>query len=268
MQVEQLFTASRLRNFNYLVYDPGGQLVVAIDPFDATQISDRLQALGLTLTHIINTHEHHDHVAGNQDLLEGFPSVQVCVHPRALAKVPGATRVLSDGDTSLKSADGTVRLRVLDTPGHTFAHISLVLEQGGQPRALFSGDTLFNAGVGNCYRGGDPEVLFETVQELTAELGDDVLLYPGHDYLQNNLQFTLAYEKSNAAARDLLAQIEKDYQPGSRVHSLGQERAINTFLRLESPDLQARLLQEFAREHPGRSSRDFFLKLRQLRDNW
>ena len=54
----------------------------------------------------------------------------------------------------------------------------------------FSGDTLFNAGAGNCHNGGHPEELYETFSRQLDALGEDTLVYPGHDYLSNNLAFT------------------------------------------------------------------------------
>ena len=66
-------------------------------------------------------------------------------------------------------------------------HICL-LAHTDQP-ALFSGDTLFNAGAGNCHNGGHPDELYETFDQQLSKLRDDTLVYPGHDYLVNNLRF-------------------------------------------------------------------------------
>ena len=91
----------------------------------------------------------------------------------------------------------------------TLAHLCLLLEGPGGPKGIFSGDTLFNAGVGNCHNGGDPEVLFETVSKQLKDLPGDVLLYPGHEYLENNLGFTLDREPSNGDAKTLLDEVQK-----------------------------------------------------------
>src|SRR3546814_6653314 len=82
----------------------------------------------------------------------------------------------------------TVELESLDTPGHTMSHVCL-LSRGDQP-ALFCGDTLFNAGAGNCHNGGHPSELYQTFAGQLAKLPDDTLIYPGHDYIGNNLRFT------------------------------------------------------------------------------
>ncbi|UUZ74108.1 hypothetical protein LP415_11560 [Polaromonas sp. P1(28)-8] len=113
--------------------------------------------------------------------------------------------------------------------------------------ALFSGDTLFNAGAGNVHNGGDVNALYATFAEQLARLPDNTLVYPGHDYIENNLKFTLAREPDNAAAKALLPSVT-DHEPAkSAVTTLAQEKLINTFLRLNSPSLIAKLRESFPR---------------------
>ena len=100
----------------------------------------------------------------------------------------------------------SVELECLDTPGHTMSHICL-LSHTDQP-ALFSGDTLFNAGAGNCHNGGHPSELYETFSKQLDKLTDETLLYPGHDYLINNLKFTLDREPDNTIAASMIANCE------------------------------------------------------------
>jgi hydroxyacylglutathione hydrolase len=89
---------------------------------------------------------------------------------------------LSAGD--IIKVGKTAELEALDTPGHTMCHICL-RSHTEQP-ALFSGDTMFNAGVGNCHNGGDPATLYQTFAQQLHGLPDNTLVYPGHDYLENN----------------------------------------------------------------------------------
>ena len=134
--------------------------------------------------------------------------------------------------------------------------------------ALFSGDTLFNAGAGNCHNGGDPGALYETFAQQLDSLPDDTLLYPGHDYIENNLKFTLAREPDNAAAKALLPQVAGHDPQRSIVTTLKQEKQFNTFFRLTSPSVIAKLREAFPDlpERPDR--RTVFLKLRELRNSW
>ena len=80
----------------------------------------------------------------------------------------------------------TIELTVLETPGHTMHSICLHDKKG---HAIYTGDTLFNCGCGNCHNGGDPEVMFNTFETQLQHLPDETHIYPGHDYIRNNLAF-------------------------------------------------------------------------------
>ncbi len=160
----------------------------------------------------------------------------------------------------------TVELECLDTPGHTMCHICL-RSHGDEP-ALFSGDTLFNAGAGNCHNGGNPEDLYATFVEQLARLPATTRVYPGHDYIENNLRFTLAREPDNAAAAKLLPEVSGQDPATSRVTTLDEEKRINTFLRLTSPSVIAALRQEFPDLPEQPDPKTVFVKLRQLRNKW
>ena len=159
-----------------------------------------------------------------------------------------------------------VELETLDTPGHTMSHVCL-LSRTDTP-ALFCGDTLFNAGAGNCHGGGHPAELYETFAGQLAGLPDETLIYPGHDYIENNLQFTLDREPDNERAAALLAEIEPQDPDAAMVSTLALEKEINTFFRLHSPSVIARLREAFPDlpDEPG--PRAVFLKLRELRNSW
>jgi hydroxyacylglutathione hydrolase len=127
---------------------------------------------------------------------------------------------------------------------------------------------LFNAGAGNCHNGGHPEDLFETFARQLEVLGDDTLLYPGHEYLLNNLAFTLDREPDNRAAAELLEKCKNQDPAHALQTTLGQEKEINTFFRLQSPTVIAKLAEKFPEigDHPN--PRTVFLKLRELRNSW
>ncbi|MCB1174018.1 MAG: hydroxyacylglutathione hydrolase [Leptospiraceae bacterium] len=264
--VRQLYTQSPLRNFCYVAIDSGTGDCLVIDPYDAGPLITLLESEGLHLRGILNTHEHHDHTCGNAGLLE-YKKVPVYAHPAAAHLVPGCQTTLADQQ---KVQLGDASLKVLHTPGHTMAHLSLLLQENGVARAVFSGDTLFNAGVGNCYNGGDPQVLYTSIQQCYQVLDDAVLLYPGHDYLQNNLEFCAEYEPSNTQIRAWLQGLRQNpagYLEGAKVTTLGQERQLNAFLRLQEPGLRADLGQRFTDARLD-SPQSLFLFLRQLRNQW
>jgi len=159
----------------------------------------------------------------------------------------------------------TVELECLDTPGHTLSHICL-LSHTEQP-ALFSGDTLFNAGAGNCH-SGKVELLYESFSAQLARLPDTTRLFPGHEYLTRNLEFTLDREPDNSAAQALLAEAKSRNGGEAPVTTLGQEKQVNTFFRLSSPTVIARLRAAFPQIGEQPDARTVFLKLRELRNSW
>ena len=137
----------------------------------------------------------------------------------------------------------TVELLALDTPGHTMSHICL-LSQTDEP-GLFSGDTLFNAGAGNCHNGGHPKELYETFASQLSKLADTTKIYPGHDYISNNLEFTLDREPDNSSAKSLLDEIKDQNPDEALVSTIALEKEINTFFRLQNPTVIAMLQAEF-----------------------
>jgi len=134
--------------------------------------------------------------------------------------------------------------------------------------ALFCGDTLFNAGAGNCHHGGHPAELYQTFVDQLARLDERTLVYPGHDYIANNLRFTLDREPDNAAARELFSRTEHQDPAHAMVSTLALEKEINTFFRLRSPTVIARLREAFPELDESPDPKTVFLKLRELRNSW
>jgi hydroxyacylglutathione hydrolase len=162
---------------------------------------------------------------------------------------------------------GRVELESLDTPGHTMSHVCL-LSHTDQP-ALICGDTMFNAGAGNCHNGGHPAELYHTFTGQIAKLPDDTQIYPGHDYLTNNLEFTLSREPNNTAAKAMLDKLQDTHDPdNATITTLGQEKEINTFFRLHNPEIIETLRGEFPELSPDPEPMEIFLKLRELRNSW
>ena len=218
---------------------------------------------GWQITQVLNTHEHHDHTGGN-DAVIAATGAKLLAHHRSGAKIKGVDRGLQAGD--LIKVGRSVELECLDTPGHTMCHICL-RSHTEQP-ALFSGDTLFNAGAGNCHNGGDPAALYATFVEQLAKLPGNTQVYPGHDYIENNLKFTLAREPDNAAAQELLPQVSGHDPARGMVTTLAQEKEFNAFFRLASPSLIATLRKSFPELPEQPDAKTVFVKLRELRNKW
>jgi hydroxyacylglutathione hydrolase len=263
MIVEQIWTGNAYRNFNYLIACPETGDALAIDPLDYEKCLAVAKEHGWTITQILNTHEHGDHIGGNKGVVAATGAV-IIAHENAGARIPNMSRGVGAGDVI--SVGKTVDLECLDTPGHTMSHICL-LSKTDQP-ALFSGDTLFNAGAGNCHNGGHPNDLYDTFQDQLEKLDDITQIYPGHDYLINNLEFTLDREPDNATAKQLLAKVKNQDPNDALVTTLSQEREVNTFFRLDSPSVIARLQEQFPEIGSQPDARTVFLKLRELRNSW
>jgi hydroxyacylglutathione hydrolase len=263
MIVRQVWTGNAYRNFNYLIACAETGEALAIDPLDHEKCFAAAKREGWEITQILNTHEHRDHTGGNVPLAQKT-GAKVLAHKNARDKIPEMARGLSAGD--LIKVGTTVELEALDTPGHTMSHVCL-LSRTDQP-ALFSGDTLFNAGAGNCHNGGHPAELYKTFSEQLARLPGNTLIYPGHDYIENNLRFTLSREPDNRRAQEMLDRL-KGQDPGrAYVSTLDVEREINTFFRLTSPTVIARLREAFPELPENPDPRTVFLKLRELRNKW
>ncbi|HEB27769.1 MAG TPA: hydroxyacylglutathione hydrolase [Porticoccus sp.] len=263
MIVEQIWTANAYRNFNYLIGCPETGEALAIDPLDHQKCLTIAKHHGWTITQILNTHEHGDHTGGNQVMIAAT-GAKLLAHHNAKNSIPGIDIGLSAGDVI--KVGRTVELLALDTPGHTMSHICL-LSQTDEP-ALFCGDTLFNAGAGNCHNGGHPEELFSTFATQLTKLDDNTRIYPGHDYMGNNLQFTLAREPGNSRAQALLKEVSGQNPDKALVSTLALEKDINTFFRLHNPSIIAKLREDFPDLPEQPDPKTVFLKLRELRNRW
>lgn len=230
IRFERFYAQNNLRNFSYLIFDDATGNAWVIDPYEAAPFIKYIRKEGLSLKGILNTHGHFDHVRGNDELVRTFNA-----------------QVKDLGPAGNLVLDGTSSLEVISTPGHTLDHKVFVWRCAGEAPVLYSGDTLFNAGVGNCKNGGDVDLLFDTTKILTSLLPLDTVLQPGHDYLKRNLEFALSVDPDNSVVKERLRLVDED--PLKRPPlTLKEEMETNPFLRTEDKNI--------------------FIKLRSLRDNW
>ena len=126
----------------YLVADePGGHAVMIDAGGPVAPLLDYLRRGQLTLTHVLLTHRHHDHISEVESVLEAHPSTPVLIHELERASVPAATGTMAPG-TTIES--GALTIEPIHTPGHTAGMLSFLL--GGTD--VFTGDTLFKGSVG------------------------------------------------------------------------------------------------------------------------
>ncbi len=262
MIIEQIWTGNNGRNFFYMVACEETGEAAAIDPIDPARCLALAKERGWEITQLINTHEHGDHIGGNEQVVAAT-GARVLAPANSSGRIPKFDAELSEGDRV--KIGKTAELEVLFTPGHTPIHISL-LGHTDRPH-LFCGDTMFNAGVGNC-NSGDPETLYATFATKIAPMSDDTLIYPGHEYLANNLGFTLDREPDNAKAKELQAPTAAQDPDHALITDLGLERQINTFLRLDSASVIERLRAKFDDLPANPDAKTVFVRLRSLRNSW
>ena len=262
MIIEKIWTGNAYRNFNYLIVCPDTGETLAIDPLDHQQCLNIANENNWKITQILNTHDHWDHIGGNKAIVNAT-SAKIIAHANAKDQIPNMDRGVTHGE--IIKVGKSIELECLDTPGHTMSHVCL-LSHTDTP-ALFSGDTLFNAGAGNCHNGGDPQELYKTFADQLDRLPLHTEIFPGHDYLINNLAFTLDREPENKFAEKLLI-AHKGKDPTTIVTTIGEEKNINAFFRLQNPGIIEKLRESFKDLDLHPSPETVFLKLRELRNHW
>jgi hydroxyacylglutathione hydrolase len=264
MIVKQLYADNSLRNFHYIIACPKTREALVIDPLDVDRCLDDAKKENFKITQILNTHDHWDHIGGNDEMQEKTGAI-ILSHSGAMGNIPNVSRGLNAGD--IVTVGSQVSLKVLDTPGHTDSHICLLSESPNN-QSLFCGDTLFNAGVGHCKLGGNPDKLYETFSSQLSHLDDHIKIYPGHDYMINNLQFTLDREPNNEDAKAYLQRLEQQNPHFAYISTMKDERKINSFLRLNSKTIKSQLRKVIPDFPLLPSEKDIFIALRELRNNW
>ena len=175
----------------YIVGDPETKEVIVIDPGDdADRLAESLAEKQLTVTAIVATHAHFDHIVAAERLrvLTGAPFYLHAEDKPLLAWMQESGRMFlgmelpppPEVDTEAREGDrlqaGSVGLEVVHTPGHSPGSISLIADD-----AVFSGDTLFAGSIGRTdLPGGDTQALLDAVKDKLFRLDGDLAVYPGH----------------------------------------------------------------------------------------
>jgi len=217
------FARTRYRQDNYLYLLVEGEDAALVDPGDPEVALALAASHRVTPRWIIHTHGHADHTGGSETL-------RARLGARVLGHGADAGWFAPDEDLAGRGGLrlGGLSLRVHHAPGHTPG--SLLLAWQGR---LFTGDTLFWGGCGNCRHGGDPRRLAGSLVGVVGRLDGSLEIHPGHDYAEANLPFAIELDPASAAARDRLAVVRAARRAGEEPppSTLAEEREINPFLR-------------------------------------
>ncbi len=167
-----------MENFVYLLSDNATKRAAIVDPaWDVPQMIQLAKNKGVTITDILLTHSHHDHINGINEVLNEYDAQLHLLKPEAEFWGNDISKPsLHHGGDSIQLGD--TEIAILHTPGHTPG--SACYQVGKQ---LITGDTMFVYGCGRCdLAGGNPEIMYNTLQDMAKQLPDDTIICPGHNY--------------------------------------------------------------------------------------
>lgn len=257
MSLELLTVPCLEDNYAFLLHNSQSGETLLVDVPDAPPIKAALDAQGWTLTDILLTHHHWDHVDGLDPLLAMLPAKPRIIGAKADAhRLPALDAGVAEGDTLTICGAAA---QVLDVSGHTFNHIAVYIEAAG---VVFTADSLMALGCGRLFEG-TPAQMWDSMQKLRA-LPPETRVCSGHEYTETNARFALTIEPDN---RDLISRIDEITKARAKglptvPSTLAQEMATNPFLRADAPALSA------AQNLQNHSSADVFAHIRKKRDNF
>ena len=222
---------------NYIWMVEEQKKVIVVDPGEATDVLDYLEANNLEEVVILLTHKHEDHVGGVKEIITQYPET-VVYGPKEAEQFVNS--IVKDGDTFELYGQ---TFKVFETAGHTEGHISYLMGD-----ALFCGDALFSGGCGRVFTG-DYQAQYDALQKF-KQLDNQVKVYAGHEYTQTNLKFAQTIEPRNEVIGEALEEVNELLDKGEPTlpSTIGKEKEINLFMRAET-------LEEF-------------IKLREARDDF
>jgi hydroxyacylglutathione hydrolase len=242
-------------NYVYLLHEPETGATAAVDPAEAEPVLEALDEKGWTLTHILNTHPHWDHVGGNL-VLKQRTGCRVFGAAQDWDSIPGLDVGVTEGDAVEL---GRTQALVLAVPGHTQGHLAYWFRD---EQALFCGDTLFAMGCGRLL-GGTAEQMWRSLDRIRG-LSAATRIYCAHEYTQANGRFALTVEPGNPALVERMRRVDERRREGRPTvpSTLEEERATNPFLRPESVEIQRTLGLE------GAEPLRVFAETRRRKDTW
>lgn len=221
-------------NYIFLLHEPDSGTTAVVDPAEAAPVSAALKQRGWRLTHILNTHHHHDHTGGNL-ALKAESGCTIIGAADDAARIPGLDHGVRDGDVVRL---GGAEAQVLEVPGHTSGHVAYWF---AADQAVFCGDTLFSLGCGRMFEG-TPAGFWHSLSRLRA-LPPETRVFCAHEYTESNLRFAESVDPGNPALTTFGERVRRLRAAGEATvpSRLADECAANPFLRADDPALVAHL---------------------------
>lgn len=191
--IVEKYPLGMVRTNCYVVYNNDSKEALIVDPADnGAYIKSKLEEKGLNIQAVLLTHGHFDHIMAAEYLRDAY-QIPIMAHELEKEVLEYANKNLSDSmggksfvlkaDKFLKDGDilellGT-KIKVVYTPGHTIGGVCYFFDK---ENFLLSGDTLFENSVGRTdFPTGSMSTLIHSIKEKLSILGDDVVVYPGHE---------------------------------------------------------------------------------------
>lgn len=220
-------------NYGVLMHDSATGATAAIDAPEAGPILSALDERGWTLSHLLITHHHADHIQGGPELRARFQGLKVVGPAKEAGRIGFLDMPVEEGD---KVRVGALVGEVIETPGHTLGQVNYYFPD---ENVVFSGDTLFSLGCGRAFEA-PASVLWASLLKLAA-LPGETRVYCGHEYTAANARFALTIEPDNPvlkARAEEVARLSALKRP-TLPTTIAAERAANPFLRAAEPSVQA-----------------------------
>jgi hydroxyacylglutathione hydrolase len=242
-------------NYAFLAHDPATGATLAVDVPEAGPISAELNARGWTLSHVLLTHHHADHVQGLADLLAAHPAQVIGAAADAHRLPPLDVQVAPGDSIDIGGQTG----QVIDVSGHTVGHIAVHFPDSA---LVFTADSLMALGCGRLFEG-TPAQMWESLSRLAA-LPAETVVCSGHEYTQSNAKFALSIDPDNPALISRSDAIDAARAAGQPTvpSTLALELATNPFLRPSDPAIRARLSLETA------TNAEVFAEIRARKDRF
>ncbi|MEM7696440.1 MAG: hydroxyacylglutathione hydrolase [Pseudomonadota bacterium] len=239
---------------NYAVLVHAGDETVLVDAPEEGPIAAALAKTGWTLTTVLITHHHPDHV----DALPAVRGTAKVVGPAGEAdRIKGLDETVGDG---AHFTLGPLDVQVIETPGHTSGPASYFMPGAG---LAFTADTLFAMGCGRLFEG-DAATMWASFLKLRAALPDETQIFCGHEYTLTNARFAAQTLPDDAAIAERFATISAMRERGEPTvpTTMALEKATNPFMRADDPAVASALGMA------GAEPAAVFAKLRQGRDGF